>query len=349
MPKHIPSLPALALAACAFELNAGNELQLLPAGDFHARDGRPTDAPRWRVDAAIAARLIAQLKARTTPLVIDYEHQTLNAEYNGKPAPAAGWFSRVEWREGKGLYALDVEWTAAAAELIGKREYRFLSPVFSYDKRTGAVTQLLMAAITNHPALDGMDELHARAAARFSSGLNPEEPSVNEILKAILLALGLAETASQEDALAAVDVLKKKAGDAEKDAGDAKKEIAALKAAVDPATHVPIEAMKALQEQVAALTARITADQVDTLVRGAIDEGKLLPAQEAWARAYGKKDVAALSQYLDSAPTVAALQGTQTGGKEPGGDGKGGLSADELAVCKATGISADDFKKAKGV
>jgi phage I-like protein len=165
-------------AACIFEIaSVERELQLLPAGKFHARDGRPTDAPSWYIDGALAQRVIAAAQARANPFLIDYEHQTLNAEKNGQAAPASGWWDAksMEWREGKGLFAVNVEWTDKARAMIAAGEYKFFSPVFKYDKQTGAVTAILMGAITNYPALDGMEALAARAAARFST--QPEQGS----------------------------------------------------------------------------------------------------------------------------------------------------------------------------
>ncbi len=55
-----------ALASLAAALPAdGAAVQLLPAGTFRASDGsgRPTDAPHWKLDGAIAARLIARVAA----------------------------------------------------------------------------------------------------------------------------------------------------------------------------------------------------------------------------------------------------------------------------------------------
>ena len=145
MPPMKTRIAALAQAISA----ATNEIQLFPAGEFAAVDGRPTDVEggKWILNAALATVLVEQVAAAKTPLVIDYEHQTLLTTENGKPAPAAGWFSQVEWREGEGLYAVGVEWTDSAAAMIEKKEYRFISPVFTYNKR-GEVCQLLHAALT---------------------------------------------------------------------------------------------------------------------------------------------------------------------------------------------------------
>lgn len=68
--------------------------------------------------------------------------------------------------EGQGLYATDARWTDKAKAHIAAREHRYISPVFEYDKKTGAVLRLLMLALTNYPGINGMDGLASRAAAR---------------------------------------------------------------------------------------------------------------------------------------------------------------------------------------
>ena len=136
---------------------AADEFQLFPAGEFRTQDGRPKDAAGWVLNAAIASRLIAAFNAKKNPMVVDYEHQTVASKKNGKPAPAAGWVHGLEWREGKGLFAVGVKWTDAARASIQADEYRYISPVFQYDGKSGEVVSLINAALTNSPALDGMD------------------------------------------------------------------------------------------------------------------------------------------------------------------------------------------------
>lgn len=158
---------------------------------------------------------------------------------------------------------------------------------------------------------------------------------MNETLKKLLAALGLPEKTAEADALTAVAALK-----TQSEAAAA--EIVALKAASpDPAKFVPVETMKALQTEVAALTARITGGEVDSLVKAAIEGGKLLPAQEKWARDLGTKDIAALKAYLDTAQPIAALKGSQTGGK--GADAP--VTADAGAIAaKARAYMAEQEK-----
>ena len=66
-------------------------------------------------------------------------------------------------------------------------------------------------------------------------------------------------------------------------------------------------------------------------------------------RDMGKANVAQLTAFLAAAQPIAALSGTQTQGQSPATSAKGahGLSADELAVCSASGLSPEDFAKTK--
>lgn len=299
-------------------------IQLFPAGTFRATDGRPADAPGWTLTAELAARLIQQASARANPYLIDYEHQTLRAEQNGQPAPAAGWFRALEWREGSGLWAVGVEWTERARTMIASREYRFISPVFIYDKQ-GNVLRLLHAALTNDPAIDGMAAAEALA---FDPTFDTDtETTMNpELLKL----LGLPETATEDEALEALKALVAKLAEAEGGMAELK------------SRTVPMSAVQELQGQVAALNAQVQARDIDDLVKPALADGRLLPAMEAWARDLGKTNLAALKQYLDNAPAIAALKGTQSEGRAPNNDGAK-LTDEEMVACKLLGQAPDEY------
>lgn len=305
-------------------IKSGAEIQLLPSGDFRARDGRPDQIKNWRIDAAIAAKLVARAAARQTPFVIDYEHQTLLSEKNGQPAPAAGWFKTLVWREGQGLFATDVEWTENATAYIASGEYKFISPVFAYDK-TGAVIELMNAGLTNNPAIDGMLEVAQRAAAKFSETQTEQEcDPMSEFLKNLLGLNADADDTAIEGAVTALKAAADKTTTLET-------EVAALKsAAPDPAKYVPADTVKDLQGQVATLTARIHGTELDGMINAGLSDGRILPAMETWARELGKKDLAQLKSYLDNASPVAALNNTQTGGKSPADDS--GNTADDIAA-----------------
>lgn len=358
---------AIALAACSFALPTGGEtlvaIQLTPAGDFTPWDGRDIPSGHWHIDQGVASAVIARFNARKNDRVLDYEHQTLHAATNGQPAPAAGWLKGLEWREGQGLFGT-VELTARARQAINDGEYRYVSPVFSFDAQSGDVLDIQMAAITNNPAIDGMGPLALRAAATF--GFSPDEDTrMNKLLLAICAGLSLANTTTEDEAVAALNAhfkadplagIRQALGVDDKTSGDVlvttctalkAKADSASSADPDPAKFVPVSVVESLKTSVAALSAQIQGDQVDKLVKAGLEDGRLLKAQEGWARDLGKKDVAALSAYLDTAQPIAALTGTQTGGKQPIVDNDNKLTAEELAVCSATGISPKDYAAAK--
>lgn len=326
------SVAKVNVASCAISVSAGNEIQLFPAGEFRASDGRPKDAPHWLINAELAAAIIADFEARQNKTVIDYEHQTLLTTNNGQPAPAAAWFSKLEWRE-SGLYAIDVEWTQRATDMIEGGEYKYISPVFTYDKKTGAITSVLNAALTNNPALDGMD---AVAANQFLQLDNSEVMNMS-LLEQLRWMLNLAVTATEEEVISglqkAIDQIKAAATSAASAPGfdivalikSQADQIASLTVAAanpDPAKFIAIAAMKSIQDELTTLKAKELDREINEVVQEALRTGKLLPAQEEWARSLGNKDLAFLKSFVDSAQPIAALAGTQTGGVPPVGGGK---------------------------
>lgn len=147
------------VATLAQEIGAASpEIRLIPSGVFRAIDGRPVGLSGWKINTKIALKIIADTAARDD-LVIDFEHQTVLSKQNGQPNPAAGWFKRLVWRDGEGLFAVDVKWTEKAKAMIAAREYRFISPVFTYNGVTGEVENLLCAALTNDPGLTRLTDL----------------------------------------------------------------------------------------------------------------------------------------------------------------------------------------------
>lgn len=369
------------VAALTFQIGseAGPKVQLLPAGEFKAIDGRPMPWGAWRLTDENASAVVALANSRANDFVIDYEHQTQLAEKNGLPAPAAGWFGKVEYLPGKGLFATDVRWTAKAKAYISGDEYKYISAVFLFDKNTGAVQKLLCAALTNDPGLDGMDAVQLAAlTARFST-TNPEPTDMNPLLKALLASLGLPATdaTTEAQALGAVAALKAAVPEsvtkvlglpataAESDlvtalsalktnadkAAGLTTEVAALKAATpgtpDPAKYVTIEALNEVSAQVAQLKAAQAGNEVDALIDAARTEGRLYtPQQEAAWRDVGKTNIAQLKSLIAANAPVMALAGlNQTGGnKLEKRDPNAAATADELAMCKNMGLTLEQFR-----
>ena len=334
--RALLSMPVASFVATGTALQAASgRIQLFPAGTFAARDGRPgnlrgVNATSWRLTAQDAEAVIAHWQRTATPLVVDYEHQTQLAAQNGQPAPAAGWITSLEWEEGRGLFA-GVDWTDKARAHIRAGEYRYISPVFAFDRQSGAVLRLICAALTNHPALDGMDA----ASATFTPY---EEPP----MKQILAALGLPETADEAAALAALTTLRQ-----ERDSAKAQAE-----AAPDPQKFVAIATFSAVQKEAAQLRDELTklknearAAALKDDIEAALKDGRLTAATRGWAESLAKTAPDALKAFLATQPPVQALTGTQTGGRTPAGDKPGtvSLTAEELHICERLGLTRVEF------
>ena len=308
--------------------NEGNppaRIHLIPSGKFKARDGRPAALnpalDGWLLDQPAATSLINRFNDEAMPLLVDYEHQTMAAEYNGQPAPAAGWGNNLQF-ETDGLYA-DVEWTARAKDMIKAGEYKYLSPVFTFDYETGQVMKLLHVALTNYPALTDLKPVTAKKTES-----KQESPDMS-LKPETLAALGLPATADNEAVHNAVTALKS---------------AVANPATPDPSKFVPIAQVETIKIELVQLKATQAQAEMDALIKQGKDDGKLLPAQESWARTLS---TAQLKSYLEQTPAIAALKGNQTGGKAPNDNGATELTAEQKEACRIMGWDESVFKGAK--
>jgi phage I-like protein len=155
----------IATFSVVVEGKAPEWIELIPGAEFNGRDGR---GPFTMRDPDAVIRATAALKM-DGGIPIDYDHATDFGAPHGNPAPAAGWIRKLEVRSGA-LWG-QVEWTEEGAAAIEKKHYKYVSPVFTYDKPAGAgkddergeVQRLLRAALTNNPNL----ELTAIAASNI--------------------------------------------------------------------------------------------------------------------------------------------------------------------------------------
>ncbi len=301
------------------------------------------DCADWVLGADNALAVLDLAGASVNQKVIDYEHQSLHALSNGQPTPAAGWFDGLEFDVERGLYATGVTWTSKARAAIQAGEYKYISAVFRYDEKTGAVLELINAGLTNTPALDGLDAVTAARRANLSilSKMAPlvsqplvSQPLVSqslngafmdELLSKLIYCLNLPTASTVEDVLAELEKIKGLLNPANKP-GDT----AALS----------IVLADALSAQDAA---RAKADEVlaDALVTAALTDGRLPPSLKGFAQ---QLPVAQLTQMLGGLTPLSIAHGLQSKiSALAAGAEVTELSSDELAVCRVFGLSHEAF------
>lgn len=315
------------------------EILLIPDGHTKCRDGREFD-----FDQESWSLVEKAFRSGGVDLVVDYEHQTaggVNSSPDGK-APAAGWIKDLRYEMGRGLVGM-VEWTASATDLIRQKEYRYLSPYMMVHKETRKVTELLHAAITNNPAIAGMEEIAAKgrregfvllAAKAVDLGVedmaepkDKTEPAktvalATERLTALVAAMkaqGFANGDETPDALidklvAALAGLKKSepiplTAIAAKLGVKGEASESAILTALDAmrTDTVPASEYKAVAARLETLELAAKASEAHQLVASAIEAAKVNPnnqKQLAWARDYAKSDAAGFKKWADAAPEL---------------------------------------------
>lgn len=337
-------------------------VQLLPPGAFYGRDGRGP----WRVVDPAAVIAASRELAAGADLVIDYDHQSDYAAVagTGGRAPAAGWITGLSLAPDGGISAA-VSWTAQARRAIAAREYRFLSPVFAHDA-AGRVVRLLRAGLTNTPnlALPALNkEMHAmdeplvappphagptpapeaadalpladRLAALFGLPVPSPEPAILDHAERL---------AARPDPLRLVRDLLGLPADASAD----RIATVLLEQAdrADRATALEGR-VTALQSQLHGVFRRRVEDDVDRLIA----EGRMLPAERETMISLAASQPKHFQAIARARPVLVEPGALLTGGppargRGAPGSGDGGLSRDELAVCRRLGLDSGSFRQA---
>jgi phage I-like protein len=323
------------------------EIQVVPAG-FHQ-----TPKGDFLCDEESAASVISAFDSQINDMVIDYEHQTLT----GGEAPASGWIKKLINKGSEGIWAA-VEWTDKARERIANKEYKYVSPVFLKRISDNKVIRLINVALTNQPNIDGMVPLINKQTA-ISNQRSAEETKKEEgtMFKELLKLLGLQETATETEAIAAFNTVM-----ANKAAIVANKAVFAALGVAETASESEVVATIMANKQGHDLIEKLTlqvnklTDELKTKADGDIEEmvnkaiagddkgAKITPAQKDWALGYAKTDLEGFKLFLNKAP-YQVLRGQ----KAPEDDGKNQdkviLDAAQMQVNKIMGVDDETFKK----
>jgi phage I-like protein len=302
-------------------------VQLIPAGiEIKGRDGR-----KWLNDHPES--ILAAFAAEGKDLPIDWEHASELKAVNGDEAPAAGWMKALEMRGGE-IWAR-VEWTPKATDQIKNKEYRYLSPVFIYEKASGRIVRITSGGLTNQPNL----YLAALNQENIDENLLRKEKETMNLAE-LLAALGLAATTTFEEAMNHVRKLKSDLA-------------TALNRAESPSLDkfVPRgDYDKALERATNAETAlanKAKADletAINTEIDAALKAGKITPATKdyhmAQCRSEGGLD--RFKTFVAAAPVIG--DPSKLDGKKPDGDG-GSIDETQRAINAMCGIDEETYKK----
>lgn len=148
------------IALSALTLEGGvppTEIRIFKAGD------NPSTKGSWTFDDAAAESVMQRFTVMNRRVTFDYDHGALqkNPIDPSKSSRSAG--SCVIEMRGQELWATDIKWTPDAAKAIAAGEWLYWSPAFDRTK-DGRPTWLINVALTNNPALFGLDELQAANA-----------------------------------------------------------------------------------------------------------------------------------------------------------------------------------------
>jgi phage I-like protein len=238
--------------------------------------------------------------------------------------------------DNSGAIWADVEWTERGRDALAKKEYRFISPVFLCNEK-GEINLILRAALTNSPNLD----LPALNLERLEN-INTEE----SMYKALLAALGLPETATEAEALAAIKSL-----NAAKTAAVPQTD----KTTVDLAAYAPRADLNAMEERAVAAEkqiAELNAVQLKKDAEAAVDEAiknrKIAPASKAeyLALCATKEGLESFKKIAAASPAIVSTEPQAPAGT-PSSTESVSLNSEDAAFAKAAGKTPEEWAKLK--
>lgn len=334
--EEIPNLEFAQIDVAALigaDKKAPTEFRIFPAGVYKTTKGE------FLFDEAASASVMAKVAEWGNDYPVDYDHMMLAFLDANSPAnkESAAWF-KPELRNGE-LWASKVEWIEEAGQKVASKKYRYISPAWRWeeDSVTGArrIVELINVGLTNLPAT-----LHQKPLVASRAGGAPAPKEEKPMWKHLLVKLGLPETASEADALAALERLLGPLA-----------QLASITSKTNPAEQLAvITAWKNDAGRVAEMSSKLAtieqaskAKELEDLIAAGQKAGKLTEPMLAWAKT---QTAEALKAYLDVAQPIVPVGGNAP--KPPaGGTASTELTSEEIAVAKMCGISIEELKKTK--
>lgn len=302
-------------------------IQLIPAGEqLIGRDRRA-----WNNSSPDA--VVAAFAQDGKDMPIDWEHSTELKAPNGEKAPAAGWITALENRAGA-IWGR-VMWTPDGLNSVANREYRYISPVFVFDKATSRILRLTSVGLTNRPNLY-LPALNSEHYKEEESMMNTQQ------FASLVAALGLAADATPEQAINHATTLKGDLSTALNQAQSPSLDKFVPKPDYDLALNRAASAEAKLADQAKATLEFAINAEIDT----ALKAGKITPATVDYHKAQCAQEggLERFKKYCLAAPTIAADSVPDQKKKDHNDTA---LNAEEEYVCKALGLTHEVFISSK--
>ncbi len=288
-------------------------VQLLPDGKaIIGRDGRAWQNPE-------PTQILAAFAANGADLPIDIEHASELKAKQGEPAPAVGWIKALEIRGNSSVWGL-VEWNQQGQTYLKDKAYRYLSPVFTYDKTNCKILKLYSAGLTNQPNLN-------------LTALNQQQGDFMPLAVTLCRVLDLPENTTEALLIDKVTQLQcaLPKGTNSLDAFVPRKDYDLIFNRAQQAEN-SLATMQAEQQQT----------EINTLLQQALQQGIITPATQDYHRSCCQQEggLARFKAFMQHAPKVVgniAFNHTLSAA----------LSEEEQLTCRLLALNTDLFSQAK--
>lgn len=260
-------------------------IQFFPLGEIETVDGET-----WTFTRQALEKIAARLNANGQELPVFSQHEIMN-----KPI---GWVSEF-YVDDTGFFGW-VRWIdPEIVDEIKREEVKYTSPGFFVDEETGELHSVYEISTTNTPRIHGMRPLESAINTRPSPRTATKRKETSMDLSKIRALLGLADDASEEDALTALEArLNPPADQAEQITAAVQAAVADIKAATAAQVRSEFEA-RALAEN--------HERQAVAMVEAAVKAGKVTVAQRADAESIARTNIEAFGRFIATAPRIAPV------------------------------------------
>lgn len=341
------------MVVCSIDLSTledGQNSQLVHLISVNA-NGMVTgvDGRQWKLNAD---NILANAANAKTDYPGDYHHASLTAKETGVEAPACGWVDPASLVGDENGISGMVEWTDKALNAIQSKEFKYISPVFTYNAG-GETVAFKGFALTHYPNLGDL-----KPVTNAQDNPTLEEKYMDELLEQLRWMLNLPTASTPEEILGELKKLQERlqshvSDDEAANAADlntletlanieTRLETLAANSQQDLTGYVPRSEFDTVRNELSAITTAAEDKRVETAVNSAIEAGKVSPANKTWAENLCRTNPESFDQFVANSAQAVPL-----GEDQHGGEGAQVLTDEETAVCSQLGLSAEDYIKTR--